>query len=469
MVKLRTKLEKLFAKKDDKIIDVLNTVNQNTLKTAFIVDKNKKLLGVVTDGDIRRAILEDIPLTTSVEKIMTKDPLVARIGTSESEILSKLLEKKLLIIPVLNNKKTVVSYYHLMDFIKEEFLKKDIVKSINFKQSKKILVIGGAGYLGSIVVRMLLDSGYSVVVLDKLTFGKDSIEYLADNPNFELVKGDYTKIDELIPCLNNTFAVVHLAAIVGDPAGDIDPELTRETNFHGVKVLAEFCKYYGIERFIFTSTCSVYGASNNKVLSEESELNPVSLYAKTKFEAEEALIKAKDKNFHPCILRLATAFGWSYRMRFDLVINLLTALAIKKKEISIFSGDQWRPFVHVRDVGRIILNILEQPIKNISGIRFNIGNEENNYQIKEIGNLMRKLFPDIKVNVVEEKEDDRSYRVSFKKARDILNFNANIKLEEGIRDITNHFDYETINIEDRKYSNYKKVSIGNINSIYFFE
>lgn len=469
MVKLRTKLEKLFAHKDDKIIDVLNTVNQNALKTAFIVDKNKKLLGVVTDGDIRRAILEDIPLTTSVEKIMTKDPLVARIGTSESEILSKLLEKKLLIIPVLNNKKTVVSYYHLMDFIKEEFLKKDIVKSINLEQSKKILVIGGAGYLGSIVVRMLLDSGYSVVVLDKLTFGKDSIEHLADNPNFELVKGDYTKIDELIPCLNNTFAVVHLAAIVGDPAGDIDPELTRETNFHGVKVLAEFCKYYGIERFIFTSTCSVYGASNNKVLSEESELNPVSLYAKTKFEAEEVLIKAKDKNFHPCILRLATAFGWSYRMRFDLVINLLTALAIKKKEISIFSGDQWRPFVHVRDVGRIILNILEQPIKNISGIRFNIGNEENNYQIKEIGNLMKKLFPDIKVNVIEEKEDDRSYRVSFKKARDILNFNANIKLEEGIRDITNHFDYETINIEDRKYSNYKKVSIGNINSIYFFE
>ena len=469
MIKLRTKLEKLFAHKDDKIIEVINIINQNLLKTAFVVDENNKLLGVVSDGDIRRAILKDISLIKPVETIITKNPLVARIGTSESEILGILLEKNLQIIPILNNRKMVVSYYHLTDFIKEEFLKEDVMKSIDLEQSKKILITGGAGYLGSTVVRMLLEKGYSVRVLDKLMFGKESVIDLMDNPNFELVKGDYTKIDELIPCLNNIFAVIHFAAIVGDPAGNIDPDLTRDINFHGVKILAEFCKYYGIDRFIFISTCSVYGASNNEILREESDLNPVSLYAETKLKAEKVLLKAKDKNFHPCILRLATAFGWSYRMRFDLVLNLLTALSVRKKEISIFFGKQWRPFIHVRDVGRAIFNVLGQPIERISGRCFNIGKEENNYQIGEIGKLMKKIFPEIKVNIVEKNEDDRSYRVSYEKARETLNFTAIIGLEEGIKEIAQHLNDEKINIEDRKYSNYKKVSIGTINSIYFFE
>jgi len=469
VIKLRTKLEKLFAHRDNTIIDVINIINQNLLKTAFIVDENKKLLGVVTDGDIRRAILKDISVTEPVEKIFTQNPLVARIGTSESEILRILLDKNLPIIPILNDNKIVVSYYHLTDFMKKEFLKNDVVKSINLDQSKKILVTGGAGYVGSIVVRMLLEKGYSVRVLDKLTFGKESVMDLIDNTNFELVEGDFTKIDDLIPCLNKIFAVLHLAAIVGDPAGSIDPELTKDTNFYGVKILAEFCKYYGIKRFIFVSTCSVYGSSNNEVLNEESNLNPVSLYAETKLKAEKVLLKIRDENFHPCILRLATAFGWSYRMRFDLVINLLTALSVRKKEISIFSGKQWRPFVHVRDMGRAILNILDQPTENISGMSFNIGHEDNNFQIKEIGNLMKKLFPEIKVNIIEDKEDDRSYRVSFEKARELLNFTANIGIEEGIREIAQNLNDETIDIEDRKYSNYKKVSIGNINSIYFFE
>jgi len=466
---MRTKLEKLFACKDDKIIDIIEIINENELKTAFIVDDERKLLGIVNDGDIRRAILKDIPLTEPVEKIMIQNPLVAKIGISEAEILNILIKKQILIIPLLDDKKHVVEYYHIIDFIKDEFLKKSVKEVSDSKISKTILITGGAGYIGSTLVRILLDHSYFVRVLDNLTFGKKSLEELHSNPNFELIVGDYTNLEDLIPSLKDVFIVVHLAAIVGDPAGKIDPELTEETNYGCVKILAEFCKYYGVKRLIFASTCSVYGASNNEILKETSALNPVSLYAETKLKAENVLLKLKDKNFHPCILRLPTVFGLSFRMRFDLVINLLTAHAIKNKKISIFSGKQWRPFIHVRDVGMAILNIINQPLEKISGEIFNIGREENNYQIYKVGAIIKKIFPDTEVNRVEVKEDDRSYRVSFEKAQNILNFSAEWGIEAGVREITKYLKKEKIDFKESQYSNYKKVQYGIFDSISFSE
>jgi len=466
---LRTRLEKLFANKNDRIIDVITIINEHALKSAFIVDENNKLLGIVTDGDIRRAILKNLPLSTLIKVIMNNNPLVAKIGISESEILNLLIKKNILIIPVLDNKRRVVDYYHITDFIKEKYLKNNVKKFFNSKKSKKILVTGGAGYIGSYFVRLLLDQNYNVRVLDKLSFGNNSIKELLSNPNFELMEGDYTKIEYLIPCLKDVYAVVHLAAIVGDPAGNSDPELTEETNFYGVKILAELCKYRRIQRFIFISTCSVYGASSDEILTEDSKLNPISLYAETKLKAENALIELNSKDFHISILRLATVFGWSYRMRFDLVINLLTALAIKNKKITIFSGKQWRPFIHVKDVGRAILNVLNQPIEKISGEIFNIGKDENNYQIEVIGNLIKEIFSDIEINRIEDKEDDRSYRVSFKKAFSILNFIPEYNLEYGIKEITQNIKDVNINFNESQYSNYKKVQFGMYDTISFSE
>jgi len=466
---MKKPIEKLFAHKDDKIIHVIGIINENELKTAFIVDKNKKLLGIVNDGDIRRAILKNISLTEPVEKIMSKTFFVAKEGVSETEILETIIRHKIFILPILNNMKQVVDYYQITDFIKDEFLKETVKTKTKPETSKKILVTGGAGYIGSTLVRILLDSGYSVRVLDNLSFGISAIKELESNPYFELIQGDYTKIEDLLPCLKNIFAVIHLAAIVGDPAGNINPELTLETNFHGVKILAEFCKYYGIDRFIFTSTCSVYGASDNELLTENSNLNPVSLYAETKLKAEKSLVELKSNNFHPCILRLATVFGLSYRMRFDLVVNLLTALAVKNKEISIFSGEQWRPFVHVKDIANAILNIVNQPVEKVSGQIFNIGKEENNYQIKDLGNFIKKMFPGIKVNKINSKEDQRSYRVSFDKSHKILNFKPEIDLEQGINEIFEFVKKTDVNIKDNQYSNFKKVQCGIFDSIYFAE
>ncbi len=466
---MRTSLEKLFASKETKIIDVLEIMNQNLLKTAFIVDENKKLLGIVTDGDIRRAILKDVPLATPIDEVMNISPLVAKLGIPEREILNLLINRNILIIPVLDEKRTVVNYYHITDFIKEEFLKNNVKSTNELKASNKVLITGGAGYIGSTLVRILLENGYFVRILDNLIFGKKSVEELLTNPNFELVIGDYTNIEDLIPCLKDVYAVVHLAAIVGDPAGKIDPELTKDTNYRGVKVLGKLCKHYNIERLIFVSTCSVYGASSNSLLTEESALNPVSLYAETKMNAERALLKLKSENFHPCIIRLSTVFGLSYRMRFDLVVNLLTAHVVKNKKISIFSGKQWRPFVHVKDVGMAILTILNQPIEKLSGEVFNIGKEANNYQIEQIGNLMKKLFPEIQVNRIEDKEDDRTYRVSFEKMRKTLNFVPKYNLKDGIKEIAEYLRNKDIDFKESQFSNYRKVQIGVFDSISFSE
>lgn len=466
---MRIPLEKLFVSKDSSIIKVIEFINENLLKTAFIVDDERRLLGIVTDGDIRRAILKDISLNSSISTIMKLNPYVIKSGLSESKILQTMVDKVIQIIPVLDERKRIVQYYHITDFIKEKFLKNNIKKDFPSKKSKQILVTGGAGYIGSTLVRMLLKNGYNVRVLDNLMFGEYSIEDLYTNPNFEFIRGDYTNIEDIIPCLKDVEAIIHLAAIVGDPAGNIDPELTEEINYYGVKILAELCKYYKIQRFIFVSTCSVYGASKSDLLEENSPLNPVSLYAETKYKAESELLKIRDSEFCPCILRLATVFGLSFRMRFDLVINLLTALAVKKKQISIFSGEQWRPFVHVKDVGKAIVNILNQPIHKITGEIFNIGSVENNYQIRDIGVLMKKIFPEITITTVEEKEDERSYRVSFKKMKEILRFKPKYSIEYGIKEIAEFLKNEDVNIKDSNYSNFKKVQLGVFDSIYFAE
>lgn len=469
MLNLKNNIELLLAKKNDKIIDIIEIINENELKHAFIVDDKKKLLGIVSDGDVRRALLKDIPLIDPVERIMNKNPFVAKVGISKTEILKILIDKHIQIIPILNDKRQVVSYYHIIDFIKKEFLINNINEPLDSRVPEKILITGGAGYIGSTLVRLLLNKGYFVRVLDRLMFGDDSIKELKYNPHFELIKGDYTRIEDLILSLKNISSVVHLAAIVGDPAGKIDPDLTIETNFHGVKIFAEFCKYYGIKRFIFISTCSVYGASGDNFLTEESTLNPISLYAETKLKAEKELLKLRDSSFHPCIIRLATVFGLSYRMRFDLVVNILTAYSVIRKEISIFSGRQWRPLIHVKDAGEAIINLLEQPLEKISGEIFNIGKDENNYRIEDLGNIMKKIFPGLKVNCNEDKEDNRSYRVSFNKAKNVIDFNAEYNVEDGVREIAEYLINNDINIQDRKYSNYKNVQYGIFDSIDFVE
>ena len=216
---------------------------------------------------------------------------------------------------------------------------------------KSVLVVGGAGYIGSVLVRHLLAEGYRVRVLDSLLFGKKPLQDLLPQPRFQLIEADACRPETLFRATEGVDAVVHLAAVVGDPACDLDPEAARRTNYAATQLVAEACLKFGVRRMVFASTCSVYG-SNDQVVDEQSRLNPVSLYAATQIASERALLKLRSLKFHPTILRLGTAFGWSPRPRFDLVINLLTARAFFEKKIVIYNARQLRPFVHVSDISR---------------------------------------------------------------------------------------------------------------------
>jgi len=232
---------------------------------------------------------------------------------------------------------------------------------------KKILVTGGAGYIGSVLVKYLLDKGYYVRVFDCLFFGEDPIKKFLKLPNFELIRGDIRNLEDFPELFKDIYAVIHLAALSNDPSCDIDPQDTVDINYVSSVKLAGLCKKNKIERFIFSSSCSVYGAGEDIILDEQSEKAPISLYAKSKIDVENKLLEMMDKNFLPTILRNGTIFGISPRMRFDLVLNLMTKYAITKNKVFIVGGGlNWRPLIHVDDVASAMILSLEAPIEKIS-------------------------------------------------------------------------------------------------------
>jgi len=299
-------------------------------------------------------------------------------------------------------------------------------------------------------------------VLDTLAFGEDSIRDLCDNKSFEIVKGDMRNIPTVVATVKGVDAVIHLAAIVGDPACAVDAEETIENNYFATKMIAEVCKYNQVNRFIFASTCSVYGASSD-ILTEDSELRPLSLYAQTKLKSEESILGLLDDNFSPTILRMGTLYGPSPRMRFDLVVNLLTAKATKEGKIRIFGGFQWRPFVHVEDAAEAYITCLEAPVEKIRGQIFNVGSNEQNYQIEQVGHIIKKIIPDIEIEICKEDTDERNYRVSFDKLSKTLNYRTKKALMDGILEIKELFvKNTTFDYTDSKYNNHKmSISVRN--------
>lgn len=323
-----------------------------------------------------------------------------------------------------------------------------------------VAVIGGAGYIGSILCRKLLDRGFSVSVLDGLVYGDEGIKELYGRKGFDLIEDDFRNIESVIRVLQHADAVVHLGALVGDPACALDERLTKEINLLATRMVAEAARGYGIERFVFASTCSVYGAGS-ETLDEKSKLNPVSLYAQTKMESESLLLSLNDDNFSPTILRFATVYGLSPRPRFDLAVNVLTAMAVQEKKITIFGGQQWRPFVHVDDIAEVIMRVLTAPLVAVKGETINVGSDEQNYQIQDLGPLIKKIVPDCEIIEKGEDVDRRDYRVSFAKLRRLLNFTPNFTVEDGVREIAEAVKTGRLaDFRDAKYSNHKTLSEG---------
>jgi nucleoside-diphosphate-sugar epimerase/ActR/RegA family two-component response regulator len=323
---------------------------------------------------------------------------------------------------------------------------------------RKVLVIGGAGYIGSLLVRKLLERRYEVVVLDALIYGDQGIRELYANPQLRFIKGDMRDIEAIVGATQGVDAVVHLGALVGDPACAIDENLTLQINLAATRVVAEVAKGYGVRRFLFASTCSVYGASD-EVSNEKSELSPVSLYAKSKIASEQAILELTGFQFSPTVLRFATIFGLSPRPRFDLVVNVFAARAVAEGSINVAGGDQWRPFLHVSDAAEALLRVLEADELLVRGEIFNIGSDRENYKIAQVGEMVASAVPGVKVVTDKENPDKRNYRVSFEKMRQRLGFVPGVSVQAGIAEIVEAVRSGAIgDYRSSKYNNHKTLS-----------
>jgi nucleoside-diphosphate-sugar epimerase len=321
----------------------------------------------------------------------------------------------------------------------------------------KILVTGGAGYIGSTLVPLLLNAGHSVRVLDNLSHGGAPLLGLWSDPAFDFLPGDIRDRSAVTSALSGIDAVVHLAAVVGDPACARDPALTRSVNLEASLALIEESRCSAVQRFVFASTCSNYGKMNdaNQFVDEESELRPVSLYAETKVAVEKVLLASGDgQAWCPTPLRFATIFGTSPRMRFDLTINEFTMEMVVKKRLVVFGEQFWRPYIHVRDAARAIKLVLESAPGKVAARVFNVGATDQNFQKQQLVELIRPHAPDAIVEFVHKTEDPRDYRVSFSRISKELGFHITRTVSEGIAEVSKLVRESVIDdFENRSYRN----------------
>ncbi len=302
----------------------------------------------------------------------------------------------------------------------------------------RVLITGGAGYIGSVLTRQLLEKGYQVRVLDCLNYGGESILGVLSNPNFEFLRGDIRRKADVAEALQDVDAVVHLAAIVGDPACAKQPQLARETNLNASLMLYELCQNQSsVKRFVFASTCSNYGKmEGSDYIDETAPLKPISLYAELKVAFEQHLLSSKTRgDFIPTALRFATVYGISPRMRFDLTVNEFTRDAALGRELVIYGEQFWRPYCHVEDLARACALILESPCDKVDHEVFGVGDKSENYQKKMLAEEIKRILPETKVKYVHKDEDPRDYRVDFTKIKKQLGFSITKTVPQGIREI----------------------------------
>jgi len=321
---------------------------------------------------------------------------------------------------------------------------------------RKALVIGGAGYIGSSLAKKLLNKGYRVRILDIFLFGREPLAEVINHDRLELFEGDFRKIDDLVHAINGCDTVIHLGGIVGDPACSVDEGLTKEINLTATKIIGQISKSAGVGKFIFASSCSVYGAQES-ILTEESETKPLSLYAKTKIASEKILNEISDENFSPIFLRFGTVFGFSGRTRFDLVVNLLTANAFFKKSMTVFGKDQIRPFVHVEDAAKSIVCALEADLNDCSeDLVFNVGSNDLNVTLHDLALLIKENIPESEIILEEGGDDARNYHVSFDKAQKYMNFKSDWTLNGGIIQVLEKLrNGEIVDYNSANHSNLK--------------
>lgn len=304
---------------------------------------------------------------------------------------------------------------------------------------RTVLVVGGAGYVGNVLVRRLLEAGHVVRVLDRLIFDHgEAIAPLLERPDFSLVYGDLCDPDARERALEGADDVVLLAGLVGDPITKTYPELSHAINLDGISALIDSLDGRGVDRLVFTSTCSNYGLrETDELATEESELAPVSLYAEHKVEIEKRILgRAEPVDYTPTVLRISTAYGLSPRMRFDLTIAEFAVTLASGRELVVYDADTWRPYCHVQDISKAVITVLESEPERVAGEVFNVGHSDENYTKRMVVDAVQaELEGAGKVSYHEGGVDPRNYRVDFSKIAETLGYEPDYRVPDFVRSL----------------------------------
>jgi nucleoside-diphosphate-sugar epimerase/CBS domain-containing protein len=435
----------------------IQLIERSPYDRAFVLDEAGSYLGTVTIADLRRLLISG---ARSEEEIGSY-PLKHTYKLAEASLANRKKADRAIsdmqlygirFVPIVGPNGRIRDVLSIEDFGRLHGFPG--LESGTLEPARRVLVVGGAGYLGSVLTCKLLRRGFRVRILDSFIYGRRSLESFAGDENLDVVEGDLRNIHTCVSSLAETDAVVLLAAIVGDPASRARPTETIETNVLAAQALASACKLHHINRFLYASTCSVYGIGAD-LLDEEAPLNPVSLYARTKIESEKIILGMGDEYFSPTILRMGTLYGYSPRMRFDLVVNTMSMKSFVDGKIQVFGGRQWRPLLGVEDAAEVYVRCLETELGVVSNQIFNVGSDEQNYQIDQVAEIIGTSLGGIPISRDNSNLDARDYRVSFAKLGQALGFTPGQTIDRSARLIFDKLDSGLIkNPAQRIYYNH---------------
>jgi nucleoside-diphosphate-sugar epimerase len=331
--------------------------------------------------------------------------------------------------------------------------------------NRDVLVVGGAGYVGSVLTRKLLAAGHRVRVLDRLLFDHGTVlSGLVEEPSFQFMRGDLNDEGAAAKALDGATDVVILAALVGDPIASKYPDLARRVN-DGCKRLAEQADGAGVDRLVFTSTCSNYGLRDtDEPATEESDLSPVSLYAELKVDFEQFVLGRSDWSLCPTLLRIATAYGLSQRMRFDLTISEFTRSLAVGDELVVYDADTWRPYCHVEDISGAVMTALDADERLVRSEVFNVGHSDENYTKRMVVDVVQEVLGGVgSVSFEEGGRDPRNYRVNFDKIREQLGFEPQHRVPETVASLVTAIQagvFDDFDVRPGFYTNHSVVIPG---------
>lgn len=439
------------------IVECLKILNENFNRALFVTDDLNNFIGSLTEGDIRRSLIKGTSPDSSIKNIFNLKPIyltseefqnfkLGKINFNLSRKINKITQQNFE-IPIIENNKILMSVQPTF------FSKKNNIKN---SSKSNILIVGGFGFIGSVLTNLLLSEGYKVTVLDCLLYNQKFHTIFQKNKNFKLIYGNVTDLNAHLESIKDIDSIVYLAEIVGDPACYNFPEIALKTNYLSITALATLASYLKIKKFVYTSSCSVYGKTpDGEFLNEDSDVTPLSFYARTKLDTENFLLNIKNTYFNPVILRLGTVFGCSLRQRFDLVVNKFVKDAYVKSEINVHGGNQFRPNICVKDIARAIEKILSSN-NDLKYNIFNLSNNNENLRIIDIADKISSVLPNTSVNISKTDEDGRDYKVISKRFEDSFEYSPDTSIESESLSLYNSLKKNIyIDVENPIYSNFE--------------